>query len=234
MAEARTVSRIWYQSFVDPQAQAPYITRLQAMLDHVAAPGTRFEVHGLTPPDRFFGPLTEFRCAIQTVRHAIDAERNGYDAFVIGHFQEPGLLECRTTLDVPVIGLGEAALLTACTLGRKIGLVTIDPVFIPWHEDQVVRHGLERRIAGVRAIRADLDLFMRAFENEDAYRKVRTQFEEQVRPLVADGAEVILPAGGRRCCCSRASEALRSTGRRCSTASPPLPRQPKPHWASNA
>jgi allantoin racemase len=195
-AQPGTGARIWYQSFVDPVAQAPYVTRLQAMLDGVAAPGVRFEVHGLTPPDRYFGPLTEFRCAIQTVRNAIGAERCGYDAFVIGHFQEPGLLECRATLDVPVVALGEAALLTACQLGRRIGLVTIDPAFVPWHQEQVARHGLERRVAGVRAIRADLDGFMRAFEEESAYREMRASFVEQVRPLVAQGAEVVVPAGG--------------------------------------
>jgi hypothetical protein len=49
----------------------------------------------------------------------------------------------------------------------------------------------------LRAIRADLDGFMRAFGDEVAYREVRAGFVEQVRPLVAlGGAEVILPAGG--------------------------------------
>jgi Asp/Glu/hydantoin racemase len=142
-------ARIWYQSFVDPAEQAPYIGRLQAALDAAAGPGVRFEVHGLSPPDRHFHPITEFRCAAQAVRNAVAAERAGCAAFVIGHFQEPGLLECRGALDIPVVGLGEAALLAACTMGRRIGLVTIDPVFIPWHEEQVVRHGLSARVAGV-------------------------------------------------------------------------------------
>jgi allantoin racemase len=191
-----SVARIWYQSFVHPAEQAPYISRLQARLDAAAAPGFRFEVHGLAPPDRHFHPLTEFRCAAQTIRNAVAAEREGCAAFVIGHFQEPGLLECRGSVDIPVVGLGEAVLLAACTMGRRIGLVTIDPVFIPWHEEQVLRHSLAGRVAGVRAIHADLDAFMRAFEDEATYRAVRTEFVEQVRPLVALGAEVIVPAGG--------------------------------------
>jgi hypothetical protein len=37
--------RIWYQSFVHPVEQAPYIERLQSLLDSVASPGVRFEVH---------------------------------------------------------------------------------------------------------------------------------------------------------------------------------------------
>jgi allantoin racemase len=194
--EARTKARVWYQSFVHPVEQGPYIGRLQDLLNDVAAERTSFEVHGLSPPDRHFHPLTEFRCAAQMIRQAIAAERAGYNAFVIGHFQEPGLLECRACLDIPVIGLGEALLLAACTMGRRIGLVTIDPIFIDWHERQINQHGLAQRVVGVSAIRTDLSAFMRAFTDEAAYAAVRNDFIEQVRPLVARGAEVIVPAGG--------------------------------------
>jgi allantoin racemase len=60
-------------------------------------------VHGLDPPDHLFRPLTEFRCAAQAIRNALEAERAGYDGFVVGHFQEPGLLEIHGTLDIPVV-----------------------------------------------------------------------------------------------------------------------------------
>jgi Asp/Glu/hydantoin racemase len=105
----------------------------------------------------------ELRCAAQTVRNALEAERAKYDAFVIGHFQEPGLLEVRAALEIPVVGLGEATLLAGCSMGQKLGLVTIDPVFIPWHERQIARQGLAQRAVGVRAIQMDLAQFMRAF-----------------------------------------------------------------------
>ncbi|MBQ0817766.1 MAG: aspartate/glutamate racemase family protein [Hyphomicrobiaceae bacterium] len=176
--------------------QAPYIERLQSQLDLVAAPGHRFEVQGLDPPDHLFHPLTEFRCAAQTIRNALEAERAGYDAVVIGHFQEPGLLECRGALDIPVIGLGEATLLAACSMGRRIGLVTIDPIFIDWHEQQVKAHGLDQRVVGIRAIEVNLPAFMRAFTDDASYAEVRADFVDQVRPLIAAGAEVIIPAGG--------------------------------------
>jgi len=196
MAEPSRPSRIWYQSFVHPVEQAPYIERLQAFLGAAARSDARFEVHGLDPPDRHFHPLTEFRCAAQTIRNALEAERAGYDGFVIGHFQEPGLVQIRGAVDMPVVGLGEASLLAALSMGRRLGLVTIDPVFIDWHERQVIAHGFEQRVAGVRAIHADLAGFMRAFTDEKSYGRIRAEFIEQVRPLVGAGAEVIIPAGG--------------------------------------
>jgi allantoin racemase len=196
MAEPTRSARLWYQSFVHPIQQAPYIERLQGLLDFVASPEVRFEVHGLDPPDHLFHPLTEFRCAAQTIRNALEADRAGYDAFVIGHFQEPGLLEIRGAIDIPVIGLGEANLLAALSMGRRLALVTIDPVFIDWHERQIRAYGLEQRVTGVRAIQLDLAGFMSAFADESSYAKVRAEFVAQVRPLVAAGAEVIIPAGG--------------------------------------
>jgi len=190
------MARIWYQSFVHPVEQAPYVERLQAMLTKVATPGVSFEVHGLDPPDHSFHALTEFRCAAQVIGNAIAAEKEGYDAFVIGHFQEPGLIEIRGALDIPVIGLGEANLLAALSMGGRLGLVTIDPVFVPWHDRQIRLHGLSERYAGTQALTLNLAAFMKAFTDETAYVEVRSQFVAQVRPLIEKGAEVIIPAGG--------------------------------------
>jgi allantoin racemase len=188
--------RIWYQSFVDPVEQASYIDRLRDRLRQLASPGITVDVHGISPPDRFFHPINEFRCAEQTIRAGIEAERGGYDAFVIGHFQEPGLTECRGALNIPVIGLGEATMLFACSIGRKIGLLTIDPIFIPWHDEQIVRHGLSQRVGGVAAIKADLPRFMRAFTDAAEYAQVRDDFVRQVQPLLERGCDVLIPAGG--------------------------------------
>ncbi len=189
-------SRVWYQSFVHPVQQAPYVERLQALLSEVAGAGVRFEVHGLDPPDRSFHPLTEFRCASQVIGNALRAEKAGYDAFVLGHFQEPGLLEIRSSVDIPVVALGEANLLAALGMGQRIGLVTIDPVFIPWHDRQVRGHGFAERYVGTTALKMDLPRFMAAFTDQQVYAEVRAEFVAQVRPLVAAGAEVIIPAGG--------------------------------------
>jgi len=195
MGEDR-IRRVRYQSFVDPEEQRPYIDRLKAHLDLVAGFDTSYEVVGISPPDRYFHPITEFRIAGQVIRNAIEAEQQGYDAFVVGHFQEPGLNECKGALGIPVIGLGEAAMLYALTLGRKVGLITINPIFIPWHEDQISRYGLNERVVGVRAMNTTVDDYMLAFEDGQAYEAVRNQFREQARPLLDLGVEVIIPAGG--------------------------------------
>jgi hypothetical protein len=54
---AERPARIWYQSFVDPEEQRPYMRRLEDSLAAQAAPGVRFEVHGVSPPDRYLSSL---------------------------------------------------------------------------------------------------------------------------------------------------------------------------------
>ena len=95
-----------------------------------------------------------------------------------------------------MIGLGEANLLAALGMAGRLGLVTIDPIFIPWHDRQVRMHGLAERVVGTTALRMNLPAFMQAFTDETAYAGVRADFVAQVKPLIAAGAEVIIPAGG--------------------------------------
>ena len=75
--------RILWLSFVDAAQNAPYFELLSRYLNDIAAPGTTVDVAGTSPPDRDFGRLTEFRCAALAIDRCIEAEAQGYDAFVI-------------------------------------------------------------------------------------------------------------------------------------------------------
>ena len=110
-------ARIWYQSFVHPVEQAPYMQRLQALLDSVAAPGVRFEVRGLDPPDHAFHPLTEFRCAAQVIRHALEAEQAGYDR-VAALWKKLGVGNPPKAYPSIALGVFEATPLEIATEGR--------------------------------------------------------------------------------------------------------------------
>jgi allantoin racemase len=189
--------RLWYQSFVDPEANTPYLERLSAYLDEIADPDTTVEVVGLSPPDRFFGRLTELRCGVLAVDNALEAQERGFDGYLLGHFQDPGLFEARSACAIPVVGLGEIAMHWAVQLGRQIALVTIDDVFTTWHWEQAERYGLRDRITGVVALGARVEDFAPALAGDrEAYDRLVTTFRDRVRPLLEQGAEVIVPAGG--------------------------------------
>ena len=188
--------RIFWQSFTDIQQNAPYHAALTSDLNAIAGPGTVVEVFGMSPPDRDFGRLTEFRCAVMAVDNAIEAERGGYDAFVMGHFQDPGLYEARSALRIPVVGAGEATLHAAAQLGRRIGLVSIDPSFAVYHLEQAERYGLGGRFGPIAGLGVRPEDFAGAFAGDPAaHARMRETFLACAMPLVEGGADVIVPAG---------------------------------------
>ena len=189
--------KIVWQSFVDEDLNAPYIARLEEYLNITASAGVSVKVIGMTPPAREFGRLQEFRCAASAIKNAILAERDGADAFVIGHFQEPGLYEARSAVSIPVVGVGEATLLWASHLGRRIGLISLDDVFEVIHYEQMDRYGLGDRLLGINAINMGVADFAPAFNGEKAaYDVMVSKFRSQAQILVDRGADVIVPAGG--------------------------------------
>ena len=196
MSEAKGQYRIWFQGATDRVHMAPYISKVEAHLKGILDPEFSGTFNTTTPPATTTHALTEFRIAGAFVRGAIEAQRQGYDAVAITHFQDAGLAEVKSVADIPVLGLGETTLFHACTLGRKLGLVTINPVFIPWHEDQVIRYGLQSRVIGVRAVNASVSDFIDAFASKDAFDRLYPKWERECRTLLDAGADVIVPAGG--------------------------------------
>ena len=188
--------RLWYQSFVDPEVHGPYFEILKAHLERIADPATEIDISGIVPPSTELHRLTEARCARHVLRNALRAEREGFDGFAVGHFQEGGIADVKSAVDIPVLGLGETAMHYACLLGRRFGLIAIDPIYIPWHEDQIRLQGLEGRSAGVRSVATAPADYMAAFQDAGARAAVLARFEAAAEPLLAEGAEVLIPAGG--------------------------------------
>lgn len=190
-------TRLWWQSFVDPSQNAPYLDRLREYLNEIAEPGTTVDVHGTTPPDRGFGRLTELRCSVLAVDGALEAAEQGYDGFVMGHFQDPGLYAARSAVTIPVVGIGEASLLWAAQLGRHLGLVSIHDVFEHWHREQGDLYGLSGRVTHVAALNCTVEDFAPAFAGDtDAYARLLGAFRASAEPMVAAGVDVVVLAGG--------------------------------------
>ena len=58
----------------------------------------------------------------------------------------------RELLAIPVVGMTEAGLLTACMLGGRIGLITFGRRVLPLYQELVASYGLAGRIAGWRVL----------------------------------------------------------------------------------
>jgi allantoin racemase len=188
--------RIWAQGATDQVGHRNYLAQLLPHMKACTDPGFELDFKTMTPSVTTVHALSEFRFSREVVRGAIAAEREGYDAFFMNHFQDVGLYDARATVKIPVLGLGEATLLHACTMGRKLGLLAINPAFIPTHNEQISRYGLQQRIAGVRAINASISDYMEAFTSPAKKSELHAIFEREARRLIDSGADVIVPTGG--------------------------------------
>lgn len=188
--------RICYQSYVDEANAGPYWDHLRRYLDEVSKPDTQVDVWGITPHDSYAHPLVELRCAREMICNAVRAEKEGYDAFIVGHFQDSGLYEARSAVDIPVLALGEATMLYCCQLAQRSVIVTINPRFIPGFHFQLGRYGLRERVVDVAAMHFEPGQILGAFGDPEKTNEVFRLFEEQAEPLIEAGAELLLPGGG--------------------------------------
>lgn len=189
-------NRIWYQSYVNSDIAETYLKRLRQYLTSISDRDTEIVVHEMTPPDSLAHPVMELRCSRQVITNAIRAEREGYDAYIVGHMQDAGLYEAKSVVGIPVMGLGEASMLYSCMLGQKIGIVTINPKYISWFQQQVRKYGLEQRVTGIHALDFEPGEITRAFDSHALYSDVISKFRQQCQPLVEAGCDIIIPGGG--------------------------------------
>src|SRR5438552_14284985 len=100
-------------------------------------------------PRSIEGHYEDYVAAVATLE-TIRERAAEFDGVVIACFGDPGLPAAREVSPVPVVGIAEAAMLTACTVAHRFSIVTVLPRVKPWIEDTVRLHGLEGRCASVR------------------------------------------------------------------------------------
>lgn len=114
--------------------------------------GTEAEIVAITA-DRGF-PYVASRAEAQIAGgialDMIAANMRGIDAVVMAAFGDPGLRGARELFDLPVVGMAEAAMMTAAMLGERFSIVTFSPVMRRWYLDCAQDSGLMARCAGVR------------------------------------------------------------------------------------
>jgi Asp/Glu/hydantoin racemase len=195
--------RIWYQSMAPIGQLGRYVAALNAHAAAACSPGVEVTLSGAgaaayatrTPQELLRFPYAKHVLGQEAIDHALRAEREGFDAFILGSFSEPFLLEIRSLLEIPVVSMPEAALLLSCSLAERIGLVALGPGAALRLRRTAARHGLEGRVSGIHTFakpwdEAELEA---AFDDPAA---LIAAFEETASQAVAAGADVVIPAEG--------------------------------------
>jgi Asp/Glu/hydantoin racemase len=178
-----------------------YVESLKSHVRRVVRGDTEVEIHGSHPGTHGHrpgdGPSTDVGFAYLQSLHmhqfayaAILAEERGFDAYAIATLPEPGLREIRSLVSIPVVGYGESAMLTACQLGMKFGVLLFIREMIPQIQMNVNLHGLQARCASIRYVGFPSH---EVLPNASMSDEIRETFMQSARQLIADGADVIIP-----------------------------------------
>lgn len=124
----------------------------------------------------------------------VSAEKEGCDAVAIGCFLDPIIEELREIVDIPVMTLGEAAMLTACLLGKRFSVVSYLPQIINKRVMDLIHHyGLSERAAPSASFDLSLPEMEEGFKGDlIAVEK----FKRAGKEAVAKGADVLIPGCG--------------------------------------
>jgi allantoin racemase len=173
---------------VNPNSTASMTAKIGRAAEEVAAPATLIEAwtSGKGPPS-IQGP-EDGAAALPGLFEEIRKGSNlGFDALIIACFDDTGLYEARRLTKRPVIGIGEAAFHAAMLIAERFTVITTLSVSVPIIEENLVRYGISRKCARVRACEVPvLDLEDPA---SGAAGRISAEIKEAIQ---ADGCDAIV------------------------------------------
>lgn len=116
------------------------------------------------------------------------AEKEKYDAAIIGCFYDPGLREAREITDKIVISApAEASMLIATGLGYRFSIIVASNKCIPKMYENVVNYGLINRLASFESVNLEVHDFQK--DKEETFYKLIQAAE---RAVFQKNSEVII------------------------------------------
>ena len=137
---------------VNSNTTALVTDKVAAAARAAAAPGTEIVPVTGTFGGRIIGTRAEHAIGEHSTIELVSRHAGGCDGVVIGVSYDTGLRGARELLPIPVVGMTEAGLLTACMLGGRIGVITFGRRVLPLYHELVDVYGLRARIAGWRVL----------------------------------------------------------------------------------
>ena len=175
---------------INPNTSQSVSDLIEAEARRAAAPGTNISV--LTAPFGVAYIETRFESLIGAYAAATLAAEHceKHDAIVVAAFGDPGIDGLREVLDIPVVGMTEAALMSACLLGKRFSIIAISHRITAWYRECVQANGLLGRLASIRCLNQPLQDIGRV--QEDHTERLKTLCQSAVDD---DGADVLIIAG---------------------------------------
>lgn len=153
----------------------------------------------------------EALCTPPILEQVEEAVADGSHGVFISCFADPGVPAARERVNVPVVGGFEPAMLTALSLGDRVGIVTVLPNVVPTIRSSVRRHGLGERCSSIRVV----DMPVLGLRDRD---EMLGRLHDQARAAVDSGEADVLVLG-----CTGMSGAAEELQHRLASSGPGVP-----------
>lgn len=175
-------------NIVNPNTTAAMTKTIAAAAAKAARPDTVIRaVESAFGPASIEGAYDDAFAVPGLLERIREGEAQGADAHVIACFDDTGLDAARALSDAPVVGIGEAGFHLAGLLAHRFAVVTTLARSVPVLENNLLRYGLDRRCARVRAT----DVQVLELDNPASNARARIGVEI-ARALDEDRAEAIV------------------------------------------
>jgi len=141
---------------VNPNISESVTRLIRAEAQRSAAPGTRISTATAELGVAYIETRAEAAIAAYATLDLLARHYPGHDAAIIAAFGDPGIGAAREALPIPVVGLTEAALATACLTGSRFSVITVSRRIRAWYREVIAACGLLERLASLRPLDAPL------------------------------------------------------------------------------
>ncbi|MCY0906602.1 aspartate/glutamate racemase family protein [Arthrobacter sp. H14-L1] len=175
---------------VNPNISHDVTELIRAEAERSATPGTELIVDTAGYGVEYIETRFESLIAAGAVAELIAEHRGTVDGVLVAAFGDPGLPALKELVNVPVIGITEAALCAAALQGQRMSIIAISDRIRAWYRDCVEQFGFGQRLASIRSIKQVLGNIGTV---QDDFGPTLV---ELARLAVAeDGADVVILAG---------------------------------------
>lgn len=189
--------KLCFLNVTEERTSKLYIETVRTLFSKIKRMDTEFLINavknGLWRSEDYKYPFFEFYNKVSIIEAAREAQKEGCDGILVGCFGEPAIRELRSVLEVPVVGIAEAGMHLAVTMGWKFGIITLyEREFVSLCENRIRENAMtEKAITNPvrRLTMPTLDLFTKGIKNPQMIINCVNEVADQA---VADGAEVIV------------------------------------------
>jgi len=190
MSTSTTTRRIL---IINPNTARETAEEMQEQCRKIAFPGTVVNATYIQATDTFssykvFSYVDLAICTVESIKIAWQA-RNEYDGIIVAGFSDVGIDAMKEILDIPVLGIAEAAYHVAALLGHRFAVLTGTSKWTPPKHDYVKSLGVESKAVSFRSYSE--------WDENDSHEALLAKLIKVARQAIEeDRAEVVILGGG--------------------------------------